>query len=67
MSGAGYVHAKTGTLAGVTSLAGTVLTRDGALLSFAVLADRIGATSARPAADRIAATLAGCGCRSGPG
>lgn len=67
VSGAGYVHAKTGTLAGVTSLAGTVLTRDGALLSFAVLADRIGATSARPAVDRIAATLAGCGCRSGPG
>lgn len=66
-SGAGYVRAKTGTLTGVSSLAGTVMTRDGALLSFAVMIDRIGATDARPGADRIAATIAGCGCRSGPG
>jgi D-alanyl-D-alanine carboxypeptidase/D-alanyl-D-alanine-endopeptidase (penicillin-binding protein 4) len=66
-TGAGYVRAKTGTLTGVSSLAGTVLTRDGALLSFAVMADLVGATDARPMADRIAATLAGCGCRSGTG
>lgn len=61
--GAGYVHPKSGTLAGVSTLAGTVLTRGGALLSFAVMADDIGPTDARPVADRIAATLAGCGCR----
>jgi D-alanyl-D-alanine carboxypeptidase/D-alanyl-D-alanine-endopeptidase (penicillin-binding protein 4) len=67
ISGAGYVHAKTGTLTGVSTLAGTVLTRDGALLSFAVMADRVGPTDARPMADRIAATIAGCGCRSGSG
>ena len=62
-AGAGFVHAKTGTLTGVSSLAGTVLTRDGALLTFAVMADQIGAADARPAQDRIAATLAACGCR----
>ena len=66
-SGAGYVRAKTGTLTDVSSLAGTVLTRDGALLSFAVMTDRAEVTDARPGADRIAATIAGCGCRSGPG
>jgi D-alanyl-D-alanine carboxypeptidase/D-alanyl-D-alanine-endopeptidase (penicillin-binding protein 4) len=66
-SGAGYVRAKTGTLTGLVSLAGTVMTRDGALLSFAVMTDRTGATDARPGADRIAATIAGCGCRSGSG
>jgi serine-type D-Ala-D-Ala carboxypeptidase/endopeptidase (penicillin-binding protein 4) len=65
--GAGFVHAKTGTLTGVSTLAGTVLTSDGTLLSFALMADRIGATDARGTADRIAATLAGCGCRSGSG
>jgi serine-type D-Ala-D-Ala carboxypeptidase/endopeptidase (penicillin-binding protein 4) len=66
-SGAGYVRAKTGTLTAVSSLAGTVLTRDGALLSFAVMTDRAEVTDPRPATDRIAATIAGCGCRSGPG
>jgi len=60
-SGAGYVHAKTGTLTGVSTLAGTVLTRDGALLSFAAMTDEVGATDARLAGDRIAATRARCG------
>jgi D-alanyl-D-alanine carboxypeptidase/D-alanyl-D-alanine-endopeptidase (penicillin-binding protein 4) len=58
------VRAKTGTLNGVHSLAGTVVTADGRLLAFAVLAD--GATSSRGAAeaalDEVAAELARCGC-----
>lgn len=37
---AGEVRAKTGSLSGVTSLAGTVMTDDGRALLFAVLADR---------------------------
>ena len=61
----GAVRAKTGTLLGVNDLAGTVLTADGRLLAFAVLADQaagsIGATET--ALDRVAAALAGCGCR----
>ena len=61
----GTVRAKTGTLLGVHALAGTVVTVDGRLLAFAVLAD--GATGERAAAeaalDDFAAALAACGCR----
>ena len=66
--GNGTVRAKTGSLPGVTSLAGTVLTRDGRLLAFAVLADETGATGQggpRGAIDEWAQQLAGCGCTSG--
>ena len=61
----GAVRAKTGTLQGVNDLAGTVLTADGRLLAFAVLADgAAGSIDATEAAlDRVAAALAGCGCR----
>ncbi|MFI6261284.1 D-alanyl-D-alanine carboxypeptidase/D-alanyl-D-alanine-endopeptidase [Micromonospora sp. NPDC051006] len=65
-AGAGVVRAKTGTLTGVHAIAGLVTTADGRLLTFAVLTDRApadGMTAARVALDRIAATLAGCGCR----
>lgn len=61
--GAGVVRAKTGTLSGVSALAGVVTTEDGRLLAFAVLADRL-SRWAEPDLDRIAATLAGCRCGS---
>ncbi|GGM31473.1 D-alanyl-D-alanine carboxypeptidase/D-alanyl-D-alanine endopeptidase [Micromonospora yangpuensis] len=65
-TGAGVVRAKTGTLTGVHAIAGLVTTADGRLLSFAVLTDRAPADTieqTRLALDRIAAALAGCGCR----
>lgn len=62
-SGAGVVRAKTGTLTGVSALAGTVHDRSGQLLVFALIADRALATRAADAAlDVIAARLASCGC-----
>lgn len=62
----GNARAKTGTLPGVTSLAGTVVTADGRLLVFAVGADQIGqdaaALEAASVLDEIVAELARCGC-----
>lgn len=63
-SAAGVVRAKTGTLNSVNALAGAVLDRDGALLTFAFLAPGAAPRSrVQRALDRLAATLAGCGCR----
>lgn len=61
---AGLVRAKTGSLTGVSTLAGLVRDNDGRLLAFAFLADDVpgSADVARPALDRMAAALAGCGC-----
>jgi D-alanyl-D-alanine carboxypeptidase/D-alanyl-D-alanine-endopeptidase (penicillin-binding protein 4) len=61
----GTVRAKTGTLQGVHALAGTVVTVDGRLLAFAVVADAApgGDAAAEGALDEIASTLAACGCR----
>ncbi|MFF0161915.1 D-alanyl-D-alanine carboxypeptidase/D-alanyl-D-alanine-endopeptidase [Streptomyces sp. NPDC005263] len=61
---AGLVRAKTGTLTGVNTLAGTVVDQDGRLLAFAFMAS--GTTdpvAAQAALDRAATALAACGCR----
>ncbi len=63
--GQGLVRAKTGSLPGVTSLAGTVQTVDGRLLAFAVMADETpagGQLRPRAAIDAFVQRLAGCGC-----
>ncbi|MEJ5914023.1 D-alanyl-D-alanine carboxypeptidase/D-alanyl-D-alanine endopeptidase [Pseudokineococcus sp. 1T1Z-3] len=63
-TGRGVVRAKTGSLFGVTSLAGVVVDADGRLLVFALSADQITSTpGARAAFDDVAGALAGCGCR----
>jgi D-alanyl-D-alanine carboxypeptidase/D-alanyl-D-alanine-endopeptidase (penicillin-binding protein 4) len=63
----GVVRAKTGNLDTVVALAGIAYARDGELLAFAAMADRLKATQ-MPAAGaqlaRLATTLAGCGCRA---
>jgi D-alanyl-D-alanine carboxypeptidase/D-alanyl-D-alanine-endopeptidase (penicillin-binding protein 4) len=61
----GSVRAKTGTLQGVHGLAGTVVTAEGRLLAFAVVADRSTGSdaAAESALDEVAAALAACGCR----
>lgn len=60
---AGYVRAKTGTLTGVTSLAGTVQDVDGRVLVFALLANQIPSIErARDLGDDFASSLAACGC-----
>ena len=61
---AGLVRAKTGSLNGVNSLAGTVVTADGRMLVFAIMQEGpVGTTDARAALDRFGAALATCGCR----
>ncbi|WP_369183425.1 D-alanyl-D-alanine carboxypeptidase/D-alanyl-D-alanine-endopeptidase [Streptomyces sp. Y1] len=60
---AGLIRAKTGSLSGVNTLAGTVVDADGRLLVFAVMTRSPAlADSTRAAMDRIAARLATCGC-----
>jgi D-alanyl-D-alanine carboxypeptidase/D-alanyl-D-alanine-endopeptidase (penicillin-binding protein 4) len=62
-SAAGVVRAKTGTLTGVNTLAGTVVDADGRLLAFAFMAS--GTTdplAAESALDKAATALAACGC-----
>ncbi|MEV5507594.1 D-alanyl-D-alanine carboxypeptidase/D-alanyl-D-alanine endopeptidase [Streptomyces orinoci] len=59
----GLVRAKTGTLTGVNTLAGTVVSADGRLLAFAFLADGTrDAEAAQRALDALASAVAGCGC-----
>jgi D-alanyl-D-alanine carboxypeptidase/D-alanyl-D-alanine-endopeptidase (penicillin-binding protein 4) len=61
--GVGIVRAKTGTLSGVSSLAGVVTTRQGAVLAFALMTDKATTGDPRPPLDELAAALAECGCR----
>ncbi|MGP4109945.1 D-alanyl-D-alanine carboxypeptidase/D-alanyl-D-alanine endopeptidase [Streptomyces sp. 4N509B] len=62
-AGAGLVRAKTGTLTGVNTLAGTAVTPEGRVLAFAFLADAtVGPVEAQAALDAAAATLASCSC-----
>ncbi|KOT41942.1 D-alanyl-D-alanine carboxypeptidase [Streptomyces caelestis] len=61
---AGVVRAKTGTLTGVNTLAGTVVDQDGRLVAFAFLANATtDPTAAQSALDKAATALAACGCR----
>lgn len=61
---AGIVRAKTGTLTGVNTLAGTVVDQDGRLLAFAFLtSNTTDPMAAQSALDRTATALAACGCR----
>lgn len=60
---AGVVRAKTGTLTGINTLAGTVVDKDGQLLAFAFLASNTtNALEAQAALDHTATALAACGC-----
>lgn len=62
----GLVRAKTGSLRGVTSLAGTVLDAQRRQLVFVVMADQTpegGQWAPRQAVDGFVAALAACGCR----
>jgi D-alanyl-D-alanine carboxypeptidase/D-alanyl-D-alanine-endopeptidase (penicillin-binding protein 4) len=61
----GAVRGKTGTLLGVHGLAGTVVTADGRLLAYALVANgtTAGGEPEEAALDAAVATLASCGCR----
>lgn len=63
--GPGRVRAKTGTLTGVTSLAGIAVDQDGSLLVFAMIADKVRPSRsglAQTAMDNAASALGGCSC-----
>jgi D-alanyl-D-alanine carboxypeptidase/D-alanyl-D-alanine-endopeptidase (penicillin-binding protein 4) len=59
----GVVRAKTGTLSGVNTMAGELITKDGRLLVFAIMASgSSNATAAKAALDKVPARLVQCGC-----
>lgn len=62
-AGRGVVRAKTGTLTGVSSLAGVATDADGRLLVFALMSNDVIPAVVRPRLDAIAAQLSRCGCR----
>lgn len=63
---AGYVRAKTGSLTGVTTMAGVITTADGRVLAFAAMADGMpyGQSLPKAAIDVFVAALAHCGCQN---
>lgn len=61
-AGAGMVRAKTGTLAGVSTLAGVAYDADGRLLSFAFMAGDGKGPVDPGKLDQLAAAVASCGC-----
>ncbi len=64
VAGRGEVRAKTGTLVGVSSLGGLVVTQDGQQLAFIFDSDTAtDITASRQAFDAASAALASCGCR----
>ena len=61
----GRVRAKTGTLTGVSALAGVATDLDGTTVTFVLVADRVALVktlAAREALDAAAAAIAGCHC-----
>ncbi|MEV7973540.1 D-alanyl-D-alanine carboxypeptidase/D-alanyl-D-alanine-endopeptidase [Cellulomonas sp. NPDC089187] len=65
-AGTGVVRAKTGSLKGVTSLAGLVVDADGRMLLYVVMADQTGEGGQwgpRTAIDGFVGGLADCGCQ----
>ena len=62
-AGRGVVRAKTGTLTGVSSLAGITTDTDGRLLVFALMSNGVNPALIRPRLDAFAAQLSRCGCR----
>jgi D-alanyl-D-alanine carboxypeptidase/D-alanyl-D-alanine-endopeptidase (penicillin-binding protein 4) len=61
--GRGLVRAKTGSLSGVNTMAGALITKSGRLLVFAIMANGSGnAATARAGLDKIVATVVSCGC-----
>lgn len=63
-TGVGTVRAKTGSLSDVSTLAGLAYDADGRVLAFAFMVNQVRSTeAARLALDRLAAVVAGCGCR----
>lgn len=62
---AGWVHAKTGSLPSVTSLAGTVQDKDGRLIVFSLIANGAqprGPIGSRQAVDTVVTAVHNCGC-----
>ena len=62
-AGRGVVRAKTGSLTGVSSLAGVVTDVDGRLLVFALVSNGASPATVRPLHDAMAAALSRCGCQ----
>jgi D-alanyl-D-alanine carboxypeptidase/D-alanyl-D-alanine-endopeptidase (penicillin-binding protein 4) len=68
-AGLGTVRAKTGTLSGVHGLAGSATSRDGVVMVFVAIADRVkmrNTLDARQLVDRMAGALGGCTCAATP-